>query len=113
MNTKNTQKLKEDFPEIFEDLHGFECQDGWYDLIYTLCASIIQYCSFTNSPIPIASQVKEKFGGLRFYVGSATEEIFDLIIKAENKSYKTCEVCGEPGKTRGKAWVKTLCEDCV
>jgi hypothetical protein len=57
------------------------------------------------------AQVKEKFGGLRFYVGSASEEFFDAIDAAEEESYKTCEQCGEPGELREDlSWILTLCE---
>ena len=56
-------------------------------------------------------QVKEKFGGLRFYVGGASREFFDAIDAAEKESYLTCEICGEPGKLRQDlGWLLTLCE---
>jgi len=55
-------------------------------------------------------QIKEKFGGLRFYIGHGTHTIFDRIEKAESESMKTCEVCGLPGKPRSDGWVRTLCD---
>jgi hypothetical protein len=56
-------------------------------------------------------QVKEKFGGLRFYVGSATEREFDVIYCAEKDSYTICEECGEPGTLREDlGWILTLCD---
>jgi len=58
------------------------------------------------------SQVKEKFGGLRFYINHGTNEIFDLIHEYENKSYTVCEVCGKAGKCRNDiGWIRTLCEE--
>lgn len=62
---------------------------------------------------PRALQVKEKFGSLRFYMTSNTDEIDDLIDKAEEKSYKTCEECGCPGKLRNGGWMTTLCDSCA
>ena len=59
------------------------------------------------------AQVKEKFGGLRFYIGPCSREVLDRITEAENESYKTCEVCGEPGEPRETGWVKTLCDFCL
>ena len=61
---------------------------------------------------PKAVQVKEKFGGLRFYMTCETDEIYELIEKAEALSCKTCEVCGEDGTRRPTSWIKTLCDDC-
>jgi len=57
-------------------------------------------------------QVKEKFGGLRFYISYGTKEIQDRIYKAEEESFKTCENCGKPGKLTGTYWIKTLCKEC-
>ena len=60
--------------------------------------------------VPVASQVKEKFGGLRFYVNHATEEHYNYINFAENMSYRTCEVCGSPGKRYTDGWHQVLCD---
>lgn len=59
-------------------------------------------------------QVKEKFGGLRFYIGGGTESIFSRIGKAESESLRTCEECGEIGtpRTSVNGWIKTLCWKC-
>ena len=56
-------------------------------------------------------QVKEKFGGLRFYINDANDEVFDVIDEYEVDSYTICEVCGEKGKERTDiGWIRTLCE---
>ena len=60
--------------------------------------------------VPVAVQVKEKFGGLRFYVDRATEKHYDYINFAENMSYRTCEVCGSPGKVYTDGWHQVLCD---
>lgn len=67
-------------------------------------------------------QVKEKFGGLRFYVGYLEDEnddanarrdrSFDAIRAAEESAWKTCERCGKPGKLRGKGYIATVCPEC-
>lgn len=89
-----------------------ECGDGWYQLIYTLCVQIENV--FTKRGYAIKDftvlQVKEKFGGLRFYTGSTFEEIFALIERTERKSFVTCEVCGDPGEVQPGYWQKVRCE---
>ena len=70
------------------------------------------FCDGYSSPHPKASQVKEKFGGLRFYMTCGTDEIYNLIEEAEALSYKTCEVCGKPGEERPSGWIHTLCDYC-
>jgi hypothetical protein len=60
--------------------------------------------------VPVAVQVKEKFGGLRFYVQAATDKHYNYISFAESMSYKTCEECGAPGKRYTDGWHRTLCD---
>jgi hypothetical protein len=60
--------------------------------------------------VPVAVQVKEKFGGLRFYVQAATDKHYNYISFAESMSYRTCEECGAPGKTYTDGWHMTLCD---
>ena len=60
--------------------------------------------------VPVAVQVKEKFGGLRFYVQAATDKHYQYISFAESMSYRTCEECGNPGKTYTDGWHTTLCD---
>ena len=58
----------------------------------------------------VVVQVKEKFGGLRFYVSHSNEEADEKIRWAEAQSYKICEVCGEPGVCESTGnWLSTLC----
>lgn len=68
------------------------------------------HCQEYDANYPRASQVKEKFGTLRFYMSSSNDKIEKLIDEAERKSAITCEECGEPGVLRGGGWLKTLCD---
>lgn len=58
-------------------------------------------------------QIKEKFGGLRYYIDTyEKEEADDLIIAAELECEKMCEVCGEPGKrVSPRGWFRVRCEE--
>lgn len=68
-------------------------------------------------PIPepvaqvVAIQVKEKFGGLRFYYSGGDDYIRGVVDMAEEMSYVTCEECGAPGKQRSGGWIRTLCDE--
>lgn len=57
------------------------------------------------------NQVKEKFGGLRVYIGSGSEAVYKRIEEAEHEAIRTCETCGQPGKPEG-GWIRTLCDAC-
>lgn len=87
--------------------------DGWFDLIDKLSAKIeklIEAMPEENREYVSAAQVKEKFGGLRFYMHFTSPEIEELIEKAEEESQNLCEVCGLFGKLRKGGWLKTLCD---
>ena len=63
-------------------------------------------------------QIKEKFGGLRYYFVSTLENksaMNELVRAAEDLSFKICEDCGAPGKTSASNgfWFKTLCPLCI
>ena len=128
MSPELDKKLVETYPEIFRDRYsdirstamcwGFECGDGWYDLVDSLCRKLTFLSKVSGLQI-VADQVKEKFGTLRFYFhteGETKEEgwfdiVNDVVDVSEHRSRYTCEVCGEYGEceaTRG--WYSTLCE---
>ena len=100
---------------------GLECDDGWYDLISMLCHNIQSYVDWKSSTLsseervslqPVADQVKQKFGGLRFCVTGGDETIEGMIRMAESMSYKLCECCGNKGNLRSGSWIKVLCDSC-
>lgn len=107
MNQDNASKLREGFP-FLEPIY-FECGDGWFQLIWDLCEAIEPLAPAAFAAV----QVKEKFGGLRFYAGAVSKEVYKLIDGAEEKSFTICEQCGETGKVRYGGWVRTLCDGCA
>lgn len=131
MRSDLDKKLIENFPLLYADRHasmmqtcmcwGFECADGWFDLIYKLSSQLEPLIKkyIEEHPDeeyhPRAAQVKEKYGGLRFYMSHATEEMYDLISAAEEESEVTCEFCGskDDANTEGCGyWMTTRCKKC-
>jgi hypothetical protein len=122
MNNANTEYLYKNFPRLYQqhDLPitqtclcwGFECGDGWFDLIKRLSERLKEISERTGGDIQ-AEQVKEKYGTLRFYINGGDEEAYKAIDKAERESEHTCEQCGKPGATREiHGWYRTLCNEC-
>jgi len=110
---KRLEKAKENMEngKIFEPIaFGIECGDGWFHIINNLCFSIYNYCEHNKIEFPDVVQIKEKFGTLRFYIHGGNETISQLISFAEYMTETTCEVCGNIGKTRGRGWVRTVCD---
>ena len=85
----------------------FACGSGWYPLIKELIEDLIALGWDKK-----ICQVKEKFGGLRFYINSGSDEMHERISKAENDSYEICEQTGKPGVLRTDiGWYTTLCDE--
>ena len=64
--------------------------------------------------VPVAVQVKEKFGTLRFYLDNANAQAGAYVRFAEEMSACTCEQCGAPGHRQGGGgWIRTLCTACL
>lgn len=87
-----------------------DCSEGWFPLIKNLIERLLllgwdkEIC-----------QIKEKFGGLRFYINSGTEQQHNIIAEYEQESYKICEYCGDKltAKIRPNLpWILTLCDEC-
>lgn len=61
-------------------------------------------------------QVKEKFGTLRVYLDSQSdnfrvvETLNKIVLEAEGVSSRTCRECGAPGELRYGGWIKVLCD---
>lgn len=182
MKKELDEALCKKYPKIFRDRHakmtytamcwGFECGDGWYNIIDQLCRnmqwhidqsrktrardlrynraltralkgdvrSLEMYFTFKKTdtepdeyakksaaqvlakekpqfrevskscPQVIASQVKEKFGTLRFYYYGGDDYCRGLENMAESMSAVTCEDCGNTGKHLAQGWYRTLCE---
>lgn len=99
MNKEHTEKLFNDFPEIFKDRNkpvteslmafGFECPDRWFDIIYDGCKKMRAYVDHTGVDCT-AVQVKEKYGGLRFYL-QTYEDVLDKIISEMETQVDTLE----------------------
>lgn len=103
---------------------GCECDNGWYELIRSLCKEIVDIYTETGlQPDIHIEQIKEKFGTLRFYVSFTNKDdkyrtihdaIYEVIDKYEDKSSAVCEHCGKSGTLRtDRPWIQTLCDECA
>jgi hypothetical protein len=170
MKEQDSKYLMCRFPRLFSSFmkrgehahHQFSIGDGWYGIVTNICHEIFKlqyYAELEYSFINVdCSQIKGKFGGLRFYysidiecesrsskrfikinewVGTKMcrrgfakqwwaidrfrrkyiyetwyEKVRTVVKEGEWLSYKTCEVCGEPGKRciPSGDWMSTLCK---
>jgi hypothetical protein len=111
-----SERMEERFPNMYSGKYGgFSVGPGWWPIIESLSANIQQHVDWANRkekvcPQVVVEQVKEKFGGLRFYYQGGDEQIHGMVRMAEAWAGTSCEECGAPGSRIGGGWVRTLCE---
>lgn len=108
MNHRNpTQDLLDKY-EIKPPPCGAYAPEGWLPMIEKLIQDLIALGWDKD-----CHQVKEKFGGLRFYIGERTPEIRARIDEAEGASFEVCSVCGAPAKRASteRGWVYAACPE--
>jgi len=132
---KTGKELMEKYPKIFRqkdiDMRqtcmcwGIECGKGWLELLDMLCFSLQWNTDRNGYPQVEATQVKEKFGTLRFYYTTVSVEgkehterqygaIDGRIEFAELLSESICEKCGSNHNvTQTEGRITSLCENCI
>jgi hypothetical protein len=125
-----SRKMETSFPKMFEGRYGGFCiGPGWWPILEALCSQIHSYTEWRNNtreallksnphnqkipeavPQVVVQQIKEKFGGLRFYYNGGDDHIQGMVRMAEIWAGSVCEECGHLGKSRNTGWIKTLCD---
>lgn len=116
VHTKDILHMLSKFDDKFSPV--IDVGPGWIHIIAKLHNAVF----FMNPNYKLA-QVKQKFGGLRYYVDlhfdddqdpTLPSEVIDILIRhAENEASKTCEQCGEPGTLhKSNYWYRTVCINC-
>jgi len=125
-----TKRMEETYPKMFaEPYGGFAVSQGWWPIIEKLCANIQSHTNWKNStrerllkdnthnqtipdevPQVTVNQIKEKFGGLRFYYSGGDEQVSGMVRMAEAWADVACEECGAIGTRRSGGWIRTLCD---
>ena len=97
------QKILDRFENGYGAYIGVE--EGWYPLLFELDERLSEI-----DPDYRIAQIKEKFGGLRYYIESKRyDETQKVVEEIENRSYTICEITGKPGRlVKRNGWYKTL-----
>lgn len=116
-------KMESNYPKMFTGGHGgFAIGPGWWPILESLCSNIQHHIDWKQEQKEkynrgegctqvVVEQIKEKFGGLRFYYQGGDDEISGMVRMAESWAALSCEECGKPGTLRGGGWIRTLCDE--
>lgn len=110
-----TQELISKYPTLFKENPrcGAYVSKGWKTLIEKLCNVLEHHIvALPNEERKemYCVQIKEKFGGLRFYMNRSDDFVEGAIALAETMSYTLCEECGGIGQRRSGDYIQVLCD---
>lgn len=90
-------------------IFGFECNDGWANLIEATLRLTQQHAELKALDVKV-TQAKEKFGQLRIYLSGSDEGIDSIFEIAQLASGCICELCGNPGEVLSlEGWLVARC----
>lgn len=112
-NVWQREQLIERYRQLQPDIPS-GVQEGWQPVVGE-AALVLDYAA----PGWRCAQIKEKFGGLRFYIDPPDdadevrrEVVYVIEGYAERKAAAICEWCGDRGQLRPYGWQLTLCDYC-
>lgn len=121
VNSNNWRaELVDAYPDIFHPVGDPPSAQGWPEVGDSRCDLLERCCCRIRAAVQAdggtfqATQIKEKYGTLRFYWRAALSpdadaKVEEAIDRAEARSACTCEICGEPGRMYGPGWLTTRC----
>ena len=103
MDSQKTNELYEKFPHLYRERAaplesskmgwGFQCEDGWYKIIYEMSKKINK-TSVEGEFAPAITEVsRNKDGTLYVEARNLTPPVADIITTATEQSRLTCEFC--------------------
>ena len=103
MDSQKTNELYEKFPHLYrertaplESSHmawGFQCENGWYKIIYEMSKKIDKISTEGEHAPAISLVSRHEDGTLYVAVSNITPPVADIITSATEQSRLTCEFC--------------------
>jgi len=103
MDSQKTNELYEKFPHLYrertaplESSHmpwGFQCEDGWYKIIYEMSKKIDKISTEGEHAPAISLVSRHEDGTLYVAVSNITPPVADIVTRATEQSRLTCEFC--------------------
>lgn len=104
MDSQKTNELYERFPHLYRERlaplesskmgWGFQCDDGWYDILHKMSKRIAALSSDDEFAPAITEVSRNEDGSLYVEARNLTPAVSNLIEAAVEQSKLTCESCG-------------------
>jgi hypothetical protein len=103
MDSQKTNELYEKFPHLYRERTaplessgmgwGFQCENGWYKIIYEMSKKIDKISTEGEHAPAISLVSRHEDGTLYVAVSNITPPVADIVTRATEQSRLTCEFC--------------------
>ena len=103
MDSQKTNELYEKFPHLYRERTaplesssmgwGFQCESGWYKIIYEMSKKIDKISTEGEHAPAISLVSRHEDGTLYVAVSNITPPVADIVTGATEQSRLTCEFC--------------------
>ena len=103
MDSHKTNELYEKFPHLYRERTaplessdmgwGFQCENGWYKIIYEMSKKIDKISTDGEHAPAISLVSRHEDGTLYVAVSNITPPVADIVMNAREQSRLTCEYC--------------------
>ena len=103
MDSHKTNELYEKFPHLYRERTaplessdmgwGFQCENGWYKIIYEMSKKIDKISKKGEFAPAISLVSRHEDGTLHIAVSNITPPVADIVMNAREQSRLTCEFC--------------------
>ena len=103
MDKEKTNQLYERFSHLYRERRapldsskmgwGFQCEDGWYKILYDMSKKIDKISSEGDFAPAITEVARNKDGTLHVEARNTSPPVADIIVAAREQSRLTCEYC--------------------
>ena len=116
MKASGEDYLLDEYSILFRNsCSNITCGDGWFDVVYYALEEIAQLSGMLFNPIVKVVQIKEDSGKLIIKLDKSSDDLDEVLRKAENSAKLVCEWCGSTediSLTRG-SFTLNLCPICM
>jgi len=103
MDSHKTNELYKKFPHLYRERTaplessgmgwGFQCENGWYKIIYEMSKKIDKISTQGEHAPAISLVSRHEDGTLHVAVSNITPSVADIVMSAAEQSRLTCEFC--------------------
>lgn len=104
-----TGEVPEDYDYSWTEIDAIP--QGWFKAFGMQMVEELSQALGENVKNYRISQIKEKYGSLRWYDFGCTKEGYDVISKYGRLSEVTCIVCGKPATKISNGWISPFCDE--